>query len=107
MEGSPPYLIGIDWASDKHDVCVLDPCGAIKASFVVSHTAEGLAETSPVARRYVRPRFSPLASISPCRMPGQARSTISKRSTRAAVTKVCTSSSASRPERALFAITRV
>jgi len=52
MEGCPRYLIGIDWASSKHDVCVLDPCGAIKASFVVSHTAEGLAELMRRLHRY-------------------------------------------------------
>jgi transposase len=44
MEGTPLYLTGIDWASDKHDVCVLDPGGGVEDRFVVTHTAEGLAQ---------------------------------------------------------------
>ena len=36
------HYCGIDWASDKHDVCVLDPAGTIRARFVAQHTAEGL-----------------------------------------------------------------
>jgi len=44
MQGlTPHHYCGIDWASDKHDVCVLDPAGTIRAQFVVAHTAEGLA----------------------------------------------------------------
>lgn len=61
MEGSPRYLIGIDWASDKHDVCVLDPNGAIKASFVVSHTAKGLAELMRRLHRCGDPVSLPIA----------------------------------------------
>lgn len=61
MEGSPRYLVGIDWASDKHDVCVLDPNGAVKASFVVSHTAEGLAELMRRLRRCGDPASLPIA----------------------------------------------
>lgn len=45
MEGlSPHHFGGIDWASDKHDVCVLDPAGQICTRFSITHTAEGLAE---------------------------------------------------------------
>jgi transposase len=61
MEGSARYFTGIDWASDKHDVCVLEPAGAIKARFVVLHTAEGLAELVGRLRRYGDPASLPLA----------------------------------------------
>jgi len=45
MEGSrPTYTVGIDWASDKHDVCVLDAAGEIRLVFAIPHTAAGLAE---------------------------------------------------------------
>lgn len=45
MQGlTPHHYCGIDWASDKHDVCVIDPAGTIRAQFVVAHTADGLAE---------------------------------------------------------------
>lgn len=44
MEGSPRYFVGIDWASAKHDICVVDGDGAVKKRFVIAHTAEGLAE---------------------------------------------------------------
>lgn len=55
MEGlQPSYRGGIDWASDKHDVCVLDAAGQIQLAFTIPHTAEGLAE---LARRltHLRP----------------------------------------------------
>ena len=41
MEGSPSYFVGIDWASDKHDACVLDTDGTRRAAFVIGHTADG------------------------------------------------------------------
>src|SRR5688500_16184285 len=45
MEGlSPHHLGGIDWASDSHTICVIDPAGQICASFPTAHTAEGLDE---------------------------------------------------------------
>lgn len=45
MQGlKPHHYCGIDWASDKHDVCVLDPAGQIRSRFSISHTADGLAE---------------------------------------------------------------
>lgn len=44
MQGlTPHHYCGIDWASDKHDVCVIDPAGTICTRFVVAHTAEGLS----------------------------------------------------------------
>lgn len=45
MEGhNGTYTVGIDWASQKHDICVLDSAGAIRATFIVDHTATGLKE---------------------------------------------------------------
>ena len=61
MEGSPRYLIGIDWASVKHDICVLDPAGAIQAQFVISHTAEGLADLLRQLRRFGDRQRLPIA----------------------------------------------
>lgn len=61
MEGSPQYFVGIDWASDKHDVCVLDAGGVVRASFVVAHSAEGLAELRRRLRRFGAPARLPVA----------------------------------------------
>lgn len=42
---APQYLAGLDWASDHHDVCVLDAAtGRRHAEYRVAHTAAGLAE---------------------------------------------------------------
>lgn len=38
------YFIGIDWASTKHDICVLDLQGQILARFEIPHSAQGLAD---------------------------------------------------------------
>jgi transposase len=37
----PRLFVGIDWASQTHAVCVLDPAGEQAATFQVAHTAEG------------------------------------------------------------------
>jgi transposase len=34
-------LVGIDWASEEHAVCVLDPDGRGLASFTIKHSADG------------------------------------------------------------------
>lgn len=45
MEGvTAHHYCGIDWAKDKHDVCVLDPAGRVRDRFTFAHTFEGLAE---------------------------------------------------------------
>jgi len=41
---APRYTVGLDWASDHHDVCVLDAAGRRVAECRVAHTAAGLAE---------------------------------------------------------------
>ena len=35
-------FVGIDWSHDKHEICILDLNGNVKASFQVEHTHEGL-----------------------------------------------------------------
>lgn len=52
MEGAPRYFTGIDWASDKHDVCVIDTSGAVRDRFVVAHTVEGLSDLTRRLRRF-------------------------------------------------------
>lgn len=41
---APHHFGGIDWASDKHDVCLLDPAGQIRLRLCIPHTAEGLSK---------------------------------------------------------------
>ncbi len=61
MEGPhPTYTVGIDWASDKHDVCVLD-AGAVRLAFAIPHTAEGLAELGRRLKRFGAPADLPIA----------------------------------------------
>ncbi len=62
MEGlDPSYLVGIDWASDKHDVCVLDLSGALVDAFTIPHTAGGLSELIRRLRRVSSPAQLPIA----------------------------------------------
>jgi hypothetical protein len=39
-----PYFAALDWASDHHDVIVLDRHGAVRVEFWLAHTAAGWAE---------------------------------------------------------------
>lgn len=62
MEGlQPSYWVGIDWASDKHDVCVLDRAGTLLEAFTVAHTGEGLRELIRRLRRFGSPQHLPIA----------------------------------------------
>jgi len=61
MEGTPRYFTGIDWASDKHDVCVINATGSVQARFVIAHTAEGLADLVRRLKRFGKPQDLPLA----------------------------------------------
>src|SRR5919109_3048521 len=36
-------FVGIDWASERHAVCVLDDAGNKRTAFEVQHTADGFA----------------------------------------------------------------
>lgn len=38
------YFVGIDWATERHQVCLLDATGVLIAERVVEHTGAGLAE---------------------------------------------------------------
>lgn len=35
------YFLGIDWADDKHDICLLAPDGRILSQFVIEHNWSG------------------------------------------------------------------
>jgi len=61
MEDAPRYFTGIDWASDKHDVCVINATGAVQARFVIAHTAEGLADLVRRLKRFGKPQDLPVA----------------------------------------------
>jgi transposase len=37
------FFTGIDWGSEAHAVCVLDPAGHVKSEFTITHTAAGFA----------------------------------------------------------------
>lgn len=41
-----PYLwfVGIDWATQMHEICVLDPLRVVRETFRVPHTADGVKE---------------------------------------------------------------
>lgn len=52
MAPEASYFCGIDWASQKHDVCVINAQGRILCHFSVPHTAEGLTELVRKLRRY-------------------------------------------------------
>jgi transposase len=41
---TPRYCVGLDWASDHHDLCVLRADGHVHATFRIGHDAAGLAE---------------------------------------------------------------
>jgi transposase len=52
MTEQAKYFGGIDWASRKHDLCVIDEQGQVVARLVVPHTAEGLSELLRRLRRF-------------------------------------------------------
>lgn len=37
-------IVGVDWATEHHDVCIMLPSGEVKEEFQVKHSAEGLTE---------------------------------------------------------------
>ncbi|HEY6398937.1 MAG TPA: IS110 family transposase [Solirubrobacteraceae bacterium] len=43
---------GLDWASESHAICIVDPRGTIRESFAVSHDATGLGELVRRLHRY-------------------------------------------------------
>lgn len=43
---------GLDWASEEHAICIVDPNGGTRESFTVAHDARGLGELVRRLRRY-------------------------------------------------------
>ena len=52
---------GIDWASERHAVCVLDDAGTTISTFEVTHSADGLEELVARLRRLNDPAGLPVA----------------------------------------------
>lgn len=52
---------GVDWASERHAVCVIDERGEVKERFVVPHTRLGLAELGSRLGRHAEPAELPVA----------------------------------------------
>jgi transposase len=52
---------GIDWASERHAVCVLDDAGRKATAFEVAHTADGFDQLVARLRRYGDPAGLPVA----------------------------------------------
>jgi hypothetical protein len=44
-------FVGIDWASERHAVCVLDDAGTKATAFAVAHTADGFDQLVARLRR--------------------------------------------------------
>lgn len=55
------YVVGLDWGSTEHAVCVLGEDGREAARFTASHTAEGLAELRRRLARFGSPAELPIA----------------------------------------------
>lgn len=49
---------GLDWASEEHAICIVDPSGTIRESFSVAHDARGLGELVRRLRRYPELRLA-------------------------------------------------
>jgi transposase len=53
--------VGIDWASERHAVCVLDDAGHQATAFQIAHTADGFDQLVARLRRYGDPSTLPVA----------------------------------------------
>jgi transposase len=47
------WFVGIDWATESHEVCVIDPAGAVVERRSVPHTGDGLRELADRLARLV------------------------------------------------------
>ena len=47
------HYAGLDWASDHHDVAVVDQQGKVARQFRITHTAEGWKELADQLRQQV------------------------------------------------------
>ena len=52
---------GIDWASERHAVCVLDDAGTKASAFQISHTADGFDQLVARLARLGEPATLPVA----------------------------------------------
>ena len=52
---------GIDWASERHAVCVLDDAGRKATAFQAAHTTDGLEQLVARLRRHGDPARLPVA----------------------------------------------
>lgn len=58
MKDPTKRFAGLDWATDAHQVCVVDAEGAVLAEFAVPHTSSGLAELCSKLHRLDAARVS-------------------------------------------------
>jgi transposase len=54
-------FVGLDWAKDKHAVCVIDQDGRVRSRLEVPHTAAGLEDLLVQLRRLARASELPIA----------------------------------------------
>ena len=54
-------FVGLDWAKDKHAVCVIDQDGRVRSRLEAAHTAAGLEELLGQLRRLARASELPIA----------------------------------------------
>ena len=38
------YYVGIDWANEKHDICILDAAGTVVKQFTIVHSLAGFQQ---------------------------------------------------------------
>ncbi|MHB1192364.1 MAG: IS110 family transposase [Longimicrobiales bacterium] len=69
MEAAPRYFTSIDGASDKHDACVIEAAGTVKARSVIAHTADGLIDLIRRLKRFDEPARLPIAIERPSWIP--------------------------------------
>lgn len=55
------FFVGLDWAKDKHAVCVVDEDGRVRARLEAEHTAAGLDQLLRELRRFGKPGELPIA----------------------------------------------
>jgi hypothetical protein len=46
------YFAGIDWSSQKHDLCIQDASGTVHLRMLIPHTAEGRGQLLQTLQRY-------------------------------------------------------
>ncbi|HET7517858.1 MAG TPA: IS110 family transposase [Actinomycetes bacterium] len=54
-------FVGIDWASERHAVCVLDEVGTTQTAFQIAHTADGFTQLTSRLGRLGDPTDLPVA----------------------------------------------